>query len=71
MMLPETLHHKLPNTLEESKRFGKDQVIIFIFIKGIYILTNNFCLVKMFWSLPKKPIAETELETLEKLNPQE
>lgn len=28
MMLPETLHKKLPNTLEEAKRFGKDQVRI-------------------------------------------
>ena len=26
LMLPETLHHKLPNTLQEAKRFGKNQV---------------------------------------------
>lgn len=26
MMLPETLHHKLPNTLQEAKKFGKEQV---------------------------------------------
>lgn len=26
MMLPETLHHKLPNTLHEAKKFGKEQV---------------------------------------------
>lgn len=26
MLLPETLHHKLPNTLHEAKKFGKEQV---------------------------------------------
>lgn len=26
MFLPETLHHKLPNTLHEAKKFGKEQV---------------------------------------------
>jgi hypothetical protein len=26
MFLPETLHHKLPNTLQEAKKFGKGQV---------------------------------------------
>jgi hypothetical protein len=26
LLLPETLHHKLPNTLEEAKTFGKTQV---------------------------------------------
>lgn len=26
LMLPETLHAKLPNTLEEAKNFGRDQV---------------------------------------------
>lgn len=28
--LPETLHHKLPNTLEEAKIFGKEQTFWFI-----------------------------------------
>lgn len=27
IFLPETLYHKLPNTLTEAKKFGKDQVI--------------------------------------------
>ena len=25
LLLPETLHHKLPNTLHEAKKFGKEQ----------------------------------------------
>lgn len=28
MFLPETLHHKLPNTLHEAKKFGKEQVCL-------------------------------------------
>ncbi|KAJ6641583.1 Carcinine transporter [Pseudolycoriella hygida] len=30
MLLPETLHHKLPNTMHEAKKFGKDQKFWFL-----------------------------------------
>lgn len=37
MMLPETLHQKLPNTLHEAKKFGKNQVSCLLFL----IISND------------------------------
>lgn len=66
MMLPETLYQKLPNTLYEAKKFGKEQVITnYLAILSWFKL--HFDSPQTFWSLPKKPKIEKE-EEMQKLN---
>lgn len=42
MFLPETLYRKLPNTLSEAKKFGKDQVVRSKFYNNILNENHNF-----------------------------
>lgn len=65
MFLPESLHHKLPNTLQEAKKFGKEQVSLEIEFKTPNKHFSIF-FFKKFFALPRKPVEaiEAELEAL-------
>lgn len=65
MFLPESLHHKLPNTLQEAKKFGKEQVSLEIESETQSELFFDFSF-KKFFALPRKPVEahEAELEAL-------
>ena len=46
LFLPETLHQKLANTLQEAQKFGKDQVRIYLHLS--LFISNHKCILCSF-----------------------
>lgn len=75
LFLPETLHQKLPDSMQEARDFGANQVefitsqwfFFFLWVKEIC-----FVFRQKFWSLPKAPKKKESDQTtdaeLERLN---
>lgn len=52
LFLPETLYQKLPDSIEEARVFGANQVIATV--NHSVSLYDNFFLFQKFWSIPRR-----------------